>query len=534
MTPDEYVKQLPKAEKLAYMYAERLDGHINNAKGRYLQAEDESVYVSIDRRRIALNYDKHNRGLAEMMMKACGVSTLDKAAQAAIQRIQVEAEKNSSRIRLRRFSALSQDGLSLYVPIRDDDGNILKIAEDNIALVPNGENDDSVWVEHPCGDPLTYAADDDPRNGLADFERLLVNTQACKVPEMKWLVAMHEGLFPFIREECPGRFILVHIGPSQRAGKTSGAQRFTLFHGLGEVKGDYSVAALANQGDIGLLVMDNKEQANFTRELIDFCLFLATGAERGRSNAEGGMRVNSSRPVGVITSIEGAWKEELQNRCVEVEYLIKGEALKRGPIEREIGQRRDKMASAMVPVLQRYLQIKQENRPSPNPVPAFEEHFTALCNLLRAYGDVASKPQGWAEAMMGVWNQVLGEHEEAGNELEQPLREVLVEGMLPTGTKQERISHNNRQGTLYITEAERLLTILRGLNRRELELPKNGQGLSRRLKGSKFTTLTILHQENAPEIPALQRKGTSRPLGIFIADDTVTQHDVAVPQTVIH
>src|SRR5712692_7319427 len=367
MTQDEYVKQLPKAEKLACIYAERLEGHINNAKGRYLQAEDESVYVSIDRRRIALDYDRHNRGLAEMMMKACGVSTLDRAAQAAIQRIQVEAEKNSSLIRLRRFSALSQDGLSLYIPVRDDGGNILKITADSITHVPNGDNEDSVWVEHPYQNAFTYSGDD-PKEGLADFERLLVNTQACKVPEMKWLVAMHEGLFPFIREECPARFIMVHIGPSQQAGKTSGAQRFTLFHGLGEVKGDYTVAALANQGDIGLLVMDNKEQANFTRELIDFCRFLATGAERGRSNAEGGVRVNSSRPVGVITSIEGAWKEELQNRCVEVEYLIKGKPTKRGPIEREILQLRDKMASAIVPVLQRYLQIKQENRPSPNPV----------------------------------------------------------------------------------------------------------------------------------------------------------------------
>jgi len=528
MEQNEYLKELPRTEKRAYIYAERLQEHLTKVKGRYLQDENGSVHVSFDGQRIPLDFDRNNRRLAEVMMTACGVSTLEKSAHAAIQRMQVHGGNHSGRIRLRRFSSLSGDGLRLYIPIRD--GNILKITADGIESVPNGENDDAVWVEHPCGNPFNYATDD-PKGGLTDFERLVVDTQACKFPEMKWFVAMHEGLFPFVREECPARFIVVLLGPSQRAGKTSGAKRPILFHGLGDVKGDFSVAALANEGDIGLLVMDNKEQANFTRELIDYCLFLATGGERGRSNAEGGMRVSASRPVGVITSIEGAWKEELQNRCVEVEYFIQGDQIKRGPIEREIVQHRDLMASAMMPVLRRYLQIKGENRPTPNPIPQFEEHFTALCNLLWAFGDVAGKPEGWAESIMAAWGRVLDEPDESENELEEPLHEVLRTNKI--GVTHEPLSLQNRQGTLYITSAKRLLAMLRELERRDLELPKNGQGLSRRLKSGKFRSLTILHQDNAPDIPALQRKGDSRPLGIFIANDAVTQDDAVLPATVI-
>ena len=524
----EYLKSLPAVERRAFIYAGQLQGYIKKAEGRYLRGDDGSMHLNIAGQRIPLDYDRNNRALAQIMINACGVSTLERSALAAIQRIQVSAEKNANYIRLRWFSALSEDGLRLYVPV--EGGKVVKITADGVAQVPNGDNEDSVWVEHPEGKPFTYSAAD-PVAGLAHFERLLVETQACKVAEMKWLVAMHEGLFPFIREECPARLIVVHIGPSQLAGKTSGAQRYTQFHGLGEVKGDFSVAALNNQGDIGLLVMDNKEQANFTRELIDYCLFLATGGQRGRSNSEGGMRRSAGRPVGVITSIEVAWKEELQNRCVEVEYLIKGDPIKRAPIEREIIERRDEMASAIVPVLQRYFQIKQENRPSPNPIPQFEEHFTALCNLLWAYGDVAAKPQGWAEQIMATWNRVLGEHEENENELEEPLRAVFTSTLL--GLTREKIKWHDRPGTLYITEAERLLSMLRELNRRDLELPKNGRGLSRRLKSGKFKSLTVLHQENAPEIPALQRKPDTRPLGIFIADDAVTQHDAAAPKTVI-
>jgi len=114
----------------------------------------------------------------------------------------------------------------------------------------------------------------------------------------------------------------VLIGPTQQ-GKTSGVQRFTLLHGLGLVKGDYTVGALAGLGDIGLLVLDNKEQANFTQELIDFCLFLATGAERGRSQVDGRLRtgdteqyVSKKRSEDREKSILDGIREELGDRFV--------------------------------------------------------------------------------------------------------------------------------------------------------------------------------------------------------------------------
>src|SRR5205085_8567591 len=137
-----------------------------------------------------------------------------------------------------------------------------------------------------------------PKIGLDKFEELLVDTQSCRVPEMKWLVAMHEGLFPFIRDAYSARLIIEHIGGSQQ-GKTTGAVRFIRLHGLKDHHGNYSVAAIRNLGDIGLIVLDNKEQKNFDQELIDFCLFLATGAELGRSFSDGRLRTSKSSPVGV-------------------------------------------------------------------------------------------------------------------------------------------------------------------------------------------------------------------------------------------
>ena len=348
--------KIPASERQALVWAQKLRSYIKKQKGRYLRDEDGFLHLILNRRRIPLNFDRENYALARLILAACHVSTVTNTAQIAIQRFTVKADEESARMRFRRFSALSDDRERLYIPI--EGGKVILLTSEKIETVDNGENKNTLWVEHPCGEPLKYSPGD-PKAGLAHFERLLVNTQACQQPEMQWFVAMAEAFLPFVRDVCQARFLVVHIGGTQQ-GKTSGAQRFTLLHGLGQVKGDYTVATLGNTSDIGLLVMDNKEQANFKQSLIDFCLFLATGAERGRSSQGGSTRVSRYRPVGVVTTIEGAWKAELQERCVEVQYEVKGEKTERESVEEEITKRRHEILSAMIPVLKLWLKLRKE------------------------------------------------------------------------------------------------------------------------------------------------------------------------------
>lgn len=96
--------------------------------------------------------------------------------------------------------------------------------------------------------------------------------------------------------------------------------------------------------------------------------------------------------------------------------LRDGQRLPRLTIEREIKQRRHEIGSALVHVLRRYIEIKDEPIHGACPVPDFEEHYTALCNLLRAYGEVAGKPEGWAESIIAAWGRALvdSEPEEEG------------------------------------------------------------------------------------------------------------------------
>jgi hypothetical protein len=497
-----------QAEKAAVRYFTRLKNHINNSKGRFLRDEAGGVHVITGDHRIPLNLDRQNTRLAELMLSACKVSTLGGAAQAAIQRLQVHAQKSSKLLRLRSFSACADDGTRLYVPVQE--GAVLVVTGKDLMLVPNGT--DGFWLEHPDSEPFTFDRSVDVVTALETFQRLLVDTQACSEP-MKWFLGMAEGLFPYIRESCPARLIIVRQGPSQ-SGKTSGAQRFTLLHGLGPVKGDYSPAALGNMPDIGLLVMDNREQANFSQALIDYCLFLATGAERGRSFADGTIRRHSARPVGVITTIEGIFKDELRKRVVVIEFEVTGRRLPRAAIEREITSRRHEMLSGLMHVLYQYFRIVEDPIDVPNPIPEFEEHFTALCRLLYAFADVSGRTRSWADEIISGWNAYLAEPGDTDSEYEQPILRAIAAGR--DVFEESTVQHNGRSGVLYVARSSEVLSLLQAQHRADLALPKNASGLSKRLISDRFSAFEVLHEGNAPDIEALKRTADRRVIGFFV------------------
>jgi hypothetical protein len=506
-------------ERAAFAADLQMSSHISHKKGLYFKDESGSLHIIIDGRRIELNFDRENYPLARLFLEGCTIGTTSQIAKATIQRLQVRADQKSPKVRLRKFSFFPDAAEELYVPAAG--GNLIKVTADSISEVSNGDNEFDCWLEHPEDAAFKYCPGD-PIQGLVQFERLLVETQACR-PAMRWFVAMHEALFPYIRDQFAARFIVCHIGPSQH-GKTTGAQRFTLLHGLGEVKGDFSVAALANSGDIGLLVLDNKEQANFDQKLIDYCLYLATGAQHGRSSQDGHVRRSGSRPVAVITTIEGVPKQELQKRCVVVDYRLSGGNLSRGDVEGEIRLRRNEISSAMISVLQRYLRIRSERRPTPNPVPNFGEHFAALCDLLRAYGEVTKKRPGWSEELIAAWDVNLRQREEDEDELEHPILRVLQgNGRDQLSTEDiQAVEFRGRKGTLYITECARLLTGLQELRLIDQKFPRTASALGRRLHSGIYRSFIVLDDTKAPDLPMLSRTTNKRRIGIFVLDDTMT------------
>jgi hypothetical protein len=522
---------VPKPEIQGEAYATRLINYIAGRDGKFLKSDEGDIFLHLDGREILLSQE--NVGLSGLMLAACNVSTVLAGGRIAIQRLLVHAQRAAANTNSRQFSAVSRDEKRIYIPIAGE--KLLQISEEKIQTVPNITNEDALWIKHPKGKAFTYV-ETDARSGLASFEDLLVDTLPCKHHEMRWFLGVHEGLFPLVRDFRATQFLVVHRGATQQ-GKTSGAQRFNLLHGLGEVTGDASIPALSVEGDVGLLVLDNREQENLNPVLVDYLLFLATGAARKRANNDGS-RVRSSephRPAVVITSIEGMdIKAELRERCVEVEFCVSGQKVGREGTEKAISAQRDDILSALVPVLQRFLVIRRQRKKTPNPFSGnFDAHFTALCDLLRAFADVAGKPDGWAEQMIAAWDRIIRQRSDAEDEdeLEYQIREVLL---CPFSQKVQRkqIEFRGREGTLYIVEhcAFLLSEVKRsGL----LNLPRNAKGFSNRLMSEKFRGFAVVREGDAPEHKELKRRKDCRPIGFFIPSDDMTVNDDAKLATVI-
>jgi hypothetical protein len=168
----------------------------------------------------------------------------------------------------------------------------------------------------------------------------------------------------------------------------------------------------------------------------------------------------------------------------------------------------------------RYFQIRNVCRLTLNPLPNFEEHFTTLAYLLRAFGELAGKPEQWSEDVIDCWNRMLLAAEADEDELEHPLLRVLNECVSKwpdTSLTQTSFTYEGVAGQLFVTEAAELLTFLQKLNLRHLNLPKTPQGLSRRLKSCTFQTFTFLPTDT-PGVPELKRISARRPIGFFRPD----------------
>jgi hypothetical protein len=520
--------------------------------GQFIRSGN-SVYILIGGRRIVVSPDFTNTAYAAVQIKHSGVATAEAKGRAICQFVAVLGGQQATDMRLAKFSAVSKNKCHLYVPI--EGGSLLEISSEGMREVVNGANGESLWLEHPQGRPFEFTSDVDVQKGLQRFEELLVKTQACTSSSQRWLVAMHEGLMPYVREYVAARMLVEHTGPSQH-GKTSGAQRFSKLHGLGEVMGDVSTAYLRNSCDgIGLMVLDNKEQASYGPDLISFLLFTATGARHGRSTQDGSAREMTDRPIGVLTSIEGLYKQELQKRTISIPYgaLQKGYA-DRDYIEEMIERDRDVILSALCHVLQQFLATEPsdaQKRLEALPIcpwPEFQGYIRVLARLLYAYATVRGWALKGADKIIGNWFKTLGRTatERDDDVIEThvcqalDMYEAVLDkkeyggDMLPTHTillkaitRVENYEYMGRTGRLYITSASQLLAAMRANNIGVKDLPKNASGMGRRLDSGDWGELKVLKESDDKHL--LSRTSDQRKIGIFRPGEPTMQAGAYAP-----
>jgi len=404
-----------ESEKEAKKYCQQILTHVKDKNGCFLveEREDGNEYsILIGKRRTPVNVEKNNHALIDLLFEVCDISRSAKIAPSLIDRLGYEARKAANKLKLRKFSAMSSDGKRLYWPLADS-MKLLRITAEGREIVDNGTNDDHLWLEIPVGAALDEFGDGigleykeaDPKEGLAAFERLIVENQACRVPEMRWFVAMQEALYPGVRDLNAHRILVRHSGDKNN-GKTSGAQFVAAMHGLRYFFNVTEAYLRRNIRDCGVMVIDNLEEEDQSRSMQRHQLASATGGGGGRCGATS----DKYRPVEVYCSITGSSKPEIESRYVVVDYHLDDDhpLLNLDSVLLEIRQKRHLMLSALMPVYQRFLQTNQEQRSItvPREIRA-PGNFTAIARLLYAYADVAQKSAVWADAIVDGWRKTI-------------------------------------------------------------------------------------------------------------------------------
>src|ERR1051326_5788625 len=479
----EVVKQRQKRPRLSDG-TERILRLIKAKKGLFVRNGD-SYSILVENTLIPINADLENPKLAKLFQSVREQENFTSAGKKTVQELLIAAHESADGMAVKKFSAFHEN--AVWIPTVS---GLIVLTGEAVTKELNGRNKAKLWLEHPNGDPLKFDETVDVQAGLRRFEELLVNIAATKTPEMRWFLAMNFGLFPFVRSKINRRMIALLQGPSQN-GKTTAMERYSYFHGLGPVNGNTSVPAYINNGDVGFLAMDNKEARNMRNDFTDFLLFLATGGKHAKCFSDGTLRpLPDGRPVGAVTSIEGFSKNELQLRTAVIDIQRNGKAFDEAPITEAILQERHTILSALLKVLQQYLQCGPRRQASPADS-TFPDHWEALCRLLQAYAAVSGRKEGWAAEIIAVWRGQLSKNRKDEDDHDESEYETAIISTLEKGeycdsgynsiTATPHV-YENVEGTLYIVKSwDCLLDYMSQNNRTRVELPKSGKGLRARI-----------------------------------------------------
>jgi hypothetical protein len=532
--------------------AREIFNYVSSRNAKFIEDEEDGLQIQMDGKFLSLDPGKPgqpNVGLYSLFSKfgMAGTATqIGRATLAAFQTL-AYAHAGDGKTRVRPFSAISEDSKRIYLPQSD---GALCISCDKISLEQNTLNQDGFRIE-PAKDQQVFTyTPGDPREGLQDFERAVIEPMALRVPEMGYLLAMQLVFFPFLRSEHQDRFICLLKGPSGH-GKSTAARFISRLHGWQELRGDYSVSAVSSLGDCGLVLLDNKEQKNLEPKMVDWLLFASTGGERGRANRGGGLRDSSSgRPIVAMTSIEGVSQVEAVNRCLEFEFRLSDEErpeFSERLVTRRLLANRDKIWSALAHVLQKYLEYSHGGLtsysppPPPKAVERFGDNWRTICELLYAYGKVAGKNEDWVDHIVGIWVSELSEKDVRNEGLSYPIRKYVdhmintarhakddeiysgfksPEGKLTQEMIWAPVSYQGEAGKLYVTQVGAIQSWARS---RDLPIPKDTV-LGARLSEVDSPDLRVLRAEDVKGESdeklweLLKRRSDFRPVGFFVPD----------------
>ena len=211
---------------------------------------------------------------------------------------------------------------SIYLNLVNEENSILRMSPGEVKIIPNAKNEEHIILDIPNSAmlPIKYNPDVDINHGLELFKTLIIDNMTCDSNNAFmvgcWFISL------FLKSYSSARPLLKCSGGS-KAGKSTAAKLFSkLLYGK-EMLSIATTAAMYSKGSKDpLIIIDNLESENMTKEDLRFFLTAVTGAVRSKRDmgSSTGTIDETVDSMCIITAIEPLPKKEIINRVFDIEF----------------------------------------------------------------------------------------------------------------------------------------------------------------------------------------------------------------------
>lgn len=213
---------------------------------------------------------------------------------------------------------------TIYINLNSPGNGIIKVTPGNIEEIENGMNNEGVLLNSSLKImPFTYLPDSDVREGLSLLKELVIDNLTCDLEQRHliicWLISA------FLMDFAPSMALMKFSGASS-SGKTTAAKLITLLlYGTEQILDTTGAAAFSVASQNPLLVIDNLEQENITKQIGQFLLLTTNkgSKEKRKSGTETETTQETPKSLVCITAIEPFTRAEHINRTYDIDFSHK-------------------------------------------------------------------------------------------------------------------------------------------------------------------------------------------------------------------
>lgn len=335
---------------------------VDNGGYAYLVA-DEELQLSWKGEVLQIGHDSFK----SFLLKEAGITTRTPKAGRMIEAFRLSAIDGAQKVVRRSWYKFDRDSHTLFLHLNAKDGLIFRVSPAGISRLQNGLNEDKVLLfASPKTDEWEYRDQNNKefQEAVELFAKRVLTPLACS-ENNRLLYGCWTLGYPLIGFTT-SRPHLRCEGSSGR-GKTRAMDLISTYvYGRSRIKTATDAANYLDASQNPLLLIDNIESKNLTRELIHFLLTAVSVSEREKRKVGSvrGVTVEELHCLLNTSGIENLDRTELLNRTIHIEFDHKkyGQRVWTDSFYFGIISSRSEMMSAHIHVVQRVLKAMANDR----------------------------------------------------------------------------------------------------------------------------------------------------------------------------